>query len=867
MRNTSAIAIAAACLLALATPAFADVNLIPNLPTGWSWPLVPRPASDATLTSVPLPLTLTGDASSTWLNSAWRNLGSTSSMAFHNYALLDGAQIIVDRSCNPLAAGAVAQGINGGPYTLPAGRHTFELRVDATNVVAETVETDNNVARQWVWAPANLAVGPRYTRAAPPNPTGGWSSIPANQAKYNNCDGLRFTTSTSWDAVYTWSNDAAVDYDLRYYTPSTGANDGFSSPLGGSLRRGRGVEAVFTKGFGTVQRSYDIGVEHSAGTGNYYAQHVTAQYVSVGDSITFSFQAEEMLKIFYLAPLFPYQLSAWLQTTPEPSVAMGWISDTNLVIGLSELTNMTATDAAGRARLDADVTTADAQCIVVFRDPDWGTGSRNCGLKIGFAQVDLEPFAPAGWHSPLVPSNVAVTAGQPMALPDTLKATVEGPLYNVAMRNSGGADGEDDTEILVTMDGRTDHTSAVYPLDAHEELALYPYVYTWQVHAGRHTLAMEVNHESTQSESTHANNHYGEQYCWGPPWVASTTFPEQPLFPPRPSGGWDLIGDGNGEVLWPNCAASRLPTAPSTVWWQGYAVRPFFWNYPQHEISLHDPLQGTKDGFGEQLAWSMAFQNYTNYVLINLNLTPRRPFDIGIIDWTDYLEDWQYSELDLWYAESQTLGTAGTLTLPPYVSDESGDILQLYEWYFPAGWWMIHADNLSEYSSIAVAFHQADEVYTRRPNDTAISPNYGEDAWLHVFVPTAGWCCVAVFQPDSDVYSDMEYQLSMYPGVSGVPDLPTLPTTTAMVGASPNPFNPQVEIAFDLAATARARLGIFDLKGALVRVLVDADLAAGHQSVTWDGRDTAGRALPSGAYVARFEAGDVRQSHKLMLVR
>ena len=50
-----------------------------------------------------------------------------------------------------------------------------------------------------------------------------------------------------------------------------------------------------------------------------------------------------------------------------------------------------------------------------------------------------------------------------------------------------------------------------------------------------------------------------------------------------------------------------------------------------------------------------------------------------------------------------------------------------------------------------------------------------------------------------------------------------------------------------------------------MRVLVDADLAAGHQSVTWDGRDTAGRALPSGDYVARFEASDVRQSRKLML--
>jgi flagellar hook assembly protein FlgD len=64
-----------------------------------------------------------------------------------------------------------------------------------------------------------------------------------------------------------------------------------------------------------------------------------------------------------------------------------------------------------------------------------------------------------------------------------------------------------------------------------------------------------------------------------------------------------------------------------------------------------------------------------------------------------------------------------------------------------------------------------------------------------------------------------------------------------------------------------ARLEIFDLRGRLVRVLVDEVLSAGRYEVMWDGTDSSGRAMASGVYLSRFEAdGHVAQG-RLSLVQ
>lgn len=86
--------------------------------------------------------------------------------------------------------------------------------------------------------------------------------------------------------------------------------------------------------------------------------------------------------------------------------------------------------------------------------------------------------------------------------------------------------------------------------------------------------------------------------------------------------------------------------------------------------------------------------------------------------------------------------------------------------------------------------------------------------------------------------------------------------------AAPNPFNPSTELRFGLAAAGTVEIVIHDLAGRRVRDLVSgAEYAAGEHAVRWDGRDDAGRALPSGAYYAAVRSGDERASARLMLVK
>ncbi|MCB9514159.1 MAG: hypothetical protein H6694_07600 [Candidatus Latescibacteria bacterium] len=84
----------------------------------------------------------------------------------------------------------------------------------------------------------------------------------------------------------------------------------------------------------------------------------------------------------------------------------------------------------------------------------------------------------------------------------------------------------------------------------------------------------------------------------------------------------------------------------------------------------------------------------------------------------------------------------------------------------------------------------------------------------------------------------------------------------------PNPFNPKTTLRFALEESARVELAIYDAQGRRLRVLATGVLPAGAQSIDWDGRDDAGRALPSGQYFARLlRAGHAPELHKLTLLR
>lgn len=93
------------------------------------------------------------------------------------------------------------------------------------------------------------------------------------------------------------------------------------------------------------------------------------------------------------------------------------------------------------------------------------------------------------------------------------------------------------------------------------------------------------------------------------------------------------------------------------------------------------------------------------------------------------------------------------------------------------------------------------------------------------------------------------------------------PVGSGRLAAAPNPFNPSLTVSFDASAAGPAMLGVYDLRGRRVAVLVDREIAAGRLEVIWTGRDDIGRALPSGTYVLRLETRQGRQTQKVQLVR
>ncbi len=93
------------------------------------------------------------------------------------------------------------------------------------------------------------------------------------------------------------------------------------------------------------------------------------------------------------------------------------------------------------------------------------------------------------------------------------------------------------------------------------------------------------------------------------------------------------------------------------------------------------------------------------------------------------------------------------------------------------------------------------------------------------------------------------------------------PAAFALLGAMPNPFNPQTSIKFNLPASQQATLALFDVQGRHVRTLVDGVRPAGETTVRWDGKDQGGRAVASGTYFARLQAGAQSSVKTLTLVR
>ena len=94
-----------------------------------------------------------------------------------------------------------------------------------------------------------------------------------------------------------------------------------------------------------------------------------------------------------------------------------------------------------------------------------------------------------------------------------------------------------------------------------------------------------------------------------------------------------------------------------------------------------------------------------------------------------------------------------------------------------------------------------------------------------------------------------------------------IPRITALHSNFPNPFNPETTIRFALQNNEYVLIEIFNIRGQMIRTLVDYHRSAGEHQVVWNGRDNSGNQVTSGIYFYRMRAGEYQFIRRMVLMK
>jgi hypothetical protein len=118
------------------------------------------------------------------------------------------------------------------------------------------------------------------------------------------------------------------------------------------------------------------------------------------------------------------------------------------------------------------------------------------------------------------------------------------------------------------------------------------------------------------------------------------------------------------------------------------------------------------------------------------------------------------------------------------------------------------------------------------------------------------------YQSTNNEFVGWRMNITEYGNVTSVPESKAAyPKGYSLSMAYPNPFNSSTRIQYSLPKAANVRLTVYDIRGKQVAILVDEKKEAGSYQVEWNPE------LPSGVYFYRIQAGEFKDSKKMLLLR
>ena len=83
----------------------------------------------------------------------------------------------------------------------------------------------------------------------------------------------------------------------------------------------------------------------------------------------------------------------------------------------------------------------------------------------------------------------------------------------------------------------------------------------------------------------------------------------------------------------------------------------------------------------------------------------------------------------------------------------------------------------------------------------------------------------------------------------------------------PNPFNPVTTLRYDLPEDALVNITIYDMMGRVVKTMVNTQQTAGFKSIRCNATNDAGSPVSAGLYLYTIQAGEFRQTKKMVLLK
>jgi len=94
-----------------------------------------------------------------------------------------------------------------------------------------------------------------------------------------------------------------------------------------------------------------------------------------------------------------------------------------------------------------------------------------------------------------------------------------------------------------------------------------------------------------------------------------------------------------------------------------------------------------------------------------------------------------------------------------------------------------------------------------------------------------------------------------------------IPSAYSLHQNYPNPFNPTTQIRYDLPEASVVSLSIYDLMGREIITMINSEQTAGFKNVQWNATNNLGKSVPAGMYIYTIQAGEFRQTRKMVLLK